>query len=362
MDRPQTSTRTPEELRSRLETWLATRLPAGAEPRVPTIDVPPTNGMSSETVLFEAGWQEGGTSRKESLVARIAPDPGAVPVFPVYDMPAQAETIRLVGELSPVPVPKVLWSEPEDTHVGAPFFVMERVDGEVPPDVMPYNFGDSWVSDASPADLARLEESSVAVLAHLFRIPDPQRHFGFLGGGSLRDHVDATRGYYEWAAGGVPSPLIDRTFAWLEDHWPAQEGPTVLSWGDSRIGNVLYRDFAPVAVLDWEMASLAPPEVDLAWMIGLHAFFEDIAHDAGLPGMPDFLQADRIASLFEAATGYAPRDLDFFLVYTQLRWATIATRVSRRAVHFGEAELPDDVDDLIMNRRLLTRLLDGQRT
>ena len=34
---------------------------------------------------------------------------------------------------------------------------------------------------------------------------------------------------------------------------------TVFNWGDSRIGNMLWRDFEPVAVLDWEMATVGPP-------------------------------------------------------------------------------------------------------
>ena len=59
------------------------------------------------------------------------------------------------------------------------------------------------------------------------------------------------------------------------EHWPADEGPTVLSWGDSRIGNVMYRDFEPVAVLDWEMAGLGPREVDVGWFIYAHRVFEE---------------------------------------------------------------------------------------
>ena len=41
----------------------------------------------------------------------------------------------------------------------------------------------------------------------------------------------------------------------------------MLSWGDSRIGNVLYEDFRPVAVLDWEMATVGPRALDVSWII-----------------------------------------------------------------------------------------------
>jgi aminoglycoside phosphotransferase (APT) family kinase protein len=97
--------------------------------------------------------------------------------------------------------------------------------------------------------------------------------------------------------------VLERAFAWLEDHWPHDPGPTVLSWGDSRIGNVMYRHFAPVAVLDWEMAALGPRELDLAWMVFLHRFFEDLAIRYGLPGMPSFLRRDDVAASYATSTG-----------------------------------------------------------
>ena len=52
-------------------------------------------------------------------------------------------------------------------------------------------------------------------------------------------------------------------------------------WGDSRVGNVLYQDFRPVAVLDWEMATLGPREMDVAWIIFAHMVFQELAGLAG---------------------------------------------------------------------------------
>jgi len=133
----------------------------------------------------------------------------------------------------------------------------------------------------------------------------------------------------------------------------------VLSWGDSRIGNVLYRDFEPVAILDWEMASLGPPELDVAWLITLHAFFEDVAKTYELPGLPDFLRRDDVAARYEALTGYAPGDLDFYCAYAATRHAIIMSRIGRRSIHFGEAETPADIDELIPHRAMLEAMLAG---
>ena len=83
-----------------------------------------------------------------------------------------------------------------------------------------------------------------------------------------------------------PSPLLADCFAWLADNLPTDVGGDALSWGDSRIGNMMFRDNQVVAVLDWEMAAVAPPEVDLGWMCYLHLFFQDLAVDLGAPGLP----------------------------------------------------------------------------
>ena len=362
--RPAASRTDPEMLRSGLETWLRARPEVADDAAVEDLVVPEGNGMSSETVLFDL--VHGGV--RERLVARVAPTPESVPVFPDYDLAMQFRVLQEVA--GAVPVPRVRWLEEDPGPVGSPFFVMDRVDGRVPPDVYPYNFGiDSWLYDAPVEDQRHLQDRSVALLAALHALP--VERFGFLDDSSgpdgdaddrsaLRRHVDATRGFYEWVvADQPPSPLIERAFDWLEVNWPADEGETVLSWGDSRIGNVIYDGFDPVAVLDWEMASLAPREVDLAWMVFLHRFFEEVAWVMELPGMRHFMHPDDVVPYYEQLTGYTVRDLGWHTTYAALRHAAIMYRVEVRSITFGVKEWPEDVDDLVMHRAALEQLLDG---
>jgi len=342
--------------------WLVERLPAGADPRVSEFDVPDSNGLSSETVLFDLTWRDRERTQVDRLVARLTPMTAAVPVFPSYDLEKQYRVLEGVAELSSVPVPHVRWLELDADALGSPFFVMDRVDGQVPPDLMPYNIA-SWLTEATSAQRDHLQDATVQILADLHAIPDPTDRFGFLApagtGSLLARHVAEQWMYYEWVSAGTPQPLLERCFQWLRDHWPAEESDAVLSWGDSRIGNVIYRDFEPVAVLDWEMATLGPPELDLGWLIFLHRFFQDVAGQFTLPGLPDFLRRDDVAVRYEALTGHEPRDLDFYTLYAALRHGIIMSRIQQRAIHFGEAEPPEDPDDLITHRATLEAMLDG---
>jgi aminoglycoside phosphotransferase (APT) family kinase protein len=357
------SSRDLEELRRGLQRALSAQIPAGTDHSVESISGTSATGMSSETLLFDASWSEDGERRRERLVARVAPQGEDVPVFPSYDLPGQFMTIKTVATLTDVPVPAPWWCETDPSVIGSPFFVMGRVEGEVPTDIPPYNFGEGWVYTASPDQLGRLQDSTVAVLAELHAIPEPGRHFVHLlgdypGDSALRRHFASRRSWYEWAArDSGRSPLLEKVFSWLEDRWPAHESDTVFCWGDSRIGNVMYRDFQPSAVLDWEMAGLAPGETDLAWMAYLHRMFEDMAVAYGFPHMPDFLRLEDLASTYERLTRKTPRDLDWYFVYAALQLGIVYLRTGMRSVRFGERDRPADADELLMNADGLRSLI-----
>jgi aminoglycoside phosphotransferase (APT) family kinase protein len=365
----QRTSRDPEQLRLALQNWLAGKLPAGAHPQICELSTSSATGMSSETVLFPVVWQDGQETRTEDLVCRIAPDPADVPVFPTYDMKGQFETIRKVGQLTSVPVPHVRWLELDTSVLGSPFFVMDRVDGVAPPDSPPYTFGDNWLCDASDEQRQALQERTLDVIVALHAIPNAEQEFGFLfspeeiaaGPTPLHRKVARTRHWYDWTVqhSGVPSPLVEQAFGWLEANWPKRVGETVLSWGDSRVGNVLYRDFAPVAVLDWEMAAVCPREVDLGWSIYAHRIFQDMSSVFGAPGMPAFLDRDEVAAYYAEQTGYTPRDLDWYITFSAVQYAIVFLRTGARSVRFGERDMPDDVDELIFNREPLQEMLDG---
>ncbi|HEV7419309.1 MAG TPA: phosphotransferase family protein [Mycobacterium sp.] len=379
VSRLQHSSRDVTNLPSVLSRWLSTVMPGGVAPSVTIESGVESNGMSSETIILTGRWSEDGRSVEQKWVARVAPTAEDVPVFPTYRLDHQFEVIRLVGELTDVPVPRVRWIDADGEVLGTPFFLMDHVSGIVPPDVMPYTFGGNWFADAPAERRRELQDATVEVLAKLHSIPDATQTFGFLSGGQERSagngsEIDppgdtALRRNFgwlkDWYAFAVPdigrSPLVESALAWLQENFPTDvaASQSVLAWGDSRIGNVLYEDFRPVAVLDWEMATVGPRELDVSWIIFAHMVFQELAGLAGLPGLPDVMREEDVRDTYERLTGAELGDLRWFYVYSGVIWCCVFMRTGARRVRFGEIEKPDDVESMFYHASLLRRLIEG---
>lgn len=344
-----------------LSRWLGGQLGDGVEPRSVMLREPESGGMSSVSVPIDVVWHD---ERTTHLIGRMPPERTSFPVFPAYDFRLQYEVMTAVRRHSDVPVPELVGLDEDGVISGEPMLVMERIDGTIPADNPPYVF-DGWLHDSTPERRAEIQESSVALLATLHGIGDVRQRFPELarlaGTDPLRAHVDSQRRYYEWTcdSGGPRVPLIERAFDWLEHNLPTDPGPTVLSWGDARIGNIVYDRGDVAGVLDWEMAALGPRELDLGWFLFMHRFFQDIAESAELSGIPSFLDRAPVVAAYERMTGHRVANLDWYVVYAALRHAIVMARIKRRMIHFGEDQEPADADDYVMHRQSLQRLLDG---
>ena len=368
VDHLQRSSRDTSTVPALLSEWLSTVLPGGTKPEITVESGIDSNGMSSETIILTGRWTEDGRPVEQKWVARVAPTEQDVPVFASYRLDHQFEVMRLAGELTDVPVPPVRWLENTGDVLGAPFFLMDCIDGVVPPDVMPYTFGNNWFADATPEQQRELQDATVEVIAKLHSIPNADKTFDFLadadppGDTALRRHFGWLKDWYEFCVPGIGrSELVERALTWLEDNFPTDVAATesVLVWGDSRIGNVLYQDFRPVAVLDWEMATVGPREFDVAWIIFAHNVFQELCGLAGMPGLPDVLREDDVRAAYTKHTGVDVGDLRWFYIYSGVVWCCVFMRTGFRRVHFGEMEQPEDIETLFYHKSLLEKLLEG---
>ena len=133
----------------------------------------------------------------------------------------------------------------------------------------------------------------------------------------------------------------------------------MLCWGDARIGNVLYRDFEPVGVLDWEMAAGRPAR-DGPRLAGVRAPGLRVHRRRrwSCPACPTSCARTTCESTYAELTGVEVGDLGWFQLYDAVQWGIVFMRTGARQVRFGEIEQPDDVESLMHHRPLFEQLLD----
>jgi aminoglycoside phosphotransferase (APT) family kinase protein len=212
------------------------------------------DGHSNVTYLIERGPAE--------VVLRRPPRPPLPPS--AHDVLREARLLQALRD-TPARVPEVLAVCADPETVGAPFYVMERVPGEVIVTSVPA------VLD-TPAERRAIGEELIDALVEIHAVD--WRAAG------LEDFGKPT-GYLErqlrrflglWELNKTREiPAVESVGAWLAEHLPDQ-GPAAeatIVHGDFRLGNTMYAPEAParlVAVLDWEMATIGDPLADLGYL------------------------------------------------------------------------------------------------
>jgi aminoglycoside phosphotransferase (APT) family kinase protein len=267
--------------------WLAGRMEGASGVRIDELNTPSANGFSNITMLFEAVWRSRGAEHRRRFVARV--EPTGEGLFPSYDVSRQFDVMRAL-ESSAVPVPKVLWMERDTAIFGAPFMVMEYIGGHIPSDD-PSFAASGWVLSLDPRQRRKMLENALAALVKVHAVDWRARGLEWLRrpgeGSSVERELAYYEHFYRWAAKDLRVPAVEAGLAWAKARIPERDD-LVLSWGDSRIGNMIFGDDLGVrAVIDWEGASLASREKDLGhWLQLTHVFTEEFGLE--LPqGFPD---------------------------------------------------------------------------
>ena len=349
-----------EKTRGILADWFAGHL-AVTDVDVGPIQGPALTGFSNETLLMDVTYapSEGGPRRTEGFVVRVKPT--AHTVFLESDFDWQYRVLEILGAQTDVPVPVMRGFEADPQLLGAPFFVMERIDGcRVPADSPPYTVA-GWIhDDATPAQRRTLVESGLDALVKIHALDwrglgldfldKPQ--YGRLG---LEQQLRYYEASFAWAAEDEDHPTVRPALEWCRAHAP-EDREITLCWGDARINNQLFDDDYRVrAVLDWEMVTLADPMMDLGWWLFLDRHFHE-----GMPAprMEGFPSREAMVAHYERASGRAARDLDFYEVFGGLRFAVVMMRL---AVLLADFEIIPVDNDLAANNavtRVLADLLD----
>jgi aminoglycoside phosphotransferase (APT) family kinase protein len=231
---------------------------------------------------------------------------------------------------TPVPVPRTRLNCADSTVIGAPFYLMDEVEGTVlrTPEA---------VSALSEPARRRLGYALVDTLAALHEVRPFDVGLDDLGqpDGYLRRQLDRwARQYQQIKVRDLPH--IDPIIAWLADSMPETYGASIVH-GDFRLDNVVV-DSAGAgeirAVLDWEMATLGDPLADLGVFI---SFWDEPGKPfnpvtAGLTAFPGFPSAEEIIERYARQRGVTVGRIDWYRVFAQFKLAVILEQIHVRHV------------------------------
>ena len=146
-----------------------------------------------------------------------------------------------------------------------------------------------------------------------------------LPGTTVRDALDRWTAYVDWSSEGDPLPALTEALSWSAARVPGEAAP-VLLWGDVRLGNLVFDEERRVrGVLDWDLASIGPAEMDLGWHFGLEYMMESLFGQR-VEGFP---RHDDVVARYEEASGRVLADLDWHEVFALVRALAINDRHQR---------------------------------
>ncbi|MCU0311890.1 MAG: phosphotransferase family protein [Acidimicrobiales bacterium] len=305
--------RDPAHVTEVLERWMAGQMPHVGPVEVTDLVVPQASGFSNETFLFDASWT-GADGRRETAALVLRSQPLVHKLFPESDLLVhQYEVIRHLGEHTDVPVPRTRGAESDPAVLGAPFFVMDRLAGQVPGDSPPYT-QEGFVMEMSPARREEWHRNAVAALVQVGQVDWraaglaflDQPHHGPTGAVQRRNY---SASYLAWATKGEAHPVVHPAWDWLEANWPDDTEHLGLAWGDARPGNLMFDGTEVIGVFDWEMVALGNPESDLGWWLFLQRYSTD---GVGAPLPPGMLDRAATIALWEDLMGRPASHVDFY--------------------------------------------------
>jgi aminoglycoside phosphotransferase (APT) family kinase protein len=298
---------------AKLGEWLAANLPGW---RLSCSVEKFAGGQSNPTYRID--------SEGKSLVLRRKP---FGPILPSAH--AIEREYRLIAALHPTgfPVPRPLGLCEDPAVIGAPFYVMERVEGRT--------LWDGALPGMVPEERGAIYEALVDTLAALHGIDYEAAGLGDYGkpGNYFARQVERwTRQYRASQTDDLPE--IERLIEWLPRTVPPQTRTSIVH-GDYRIDNLIFANNAPQvrAVLDWELSTLGDPIADLSYLLmnwatepeGRSGVKGLTGPETGIPIIEDMV------ARYCAATGRdGLPDLDWYFAYNLFRLAGIVQGIKQR--------------------------------
>ena len=314
LDRPETVRAGAELDVARLAAWLPS---VGLEGAIEVLQFP--RGYSNLTYLLRVGERE--------VVLRRGP-PG-VKIASAHDMGREH---RILSRLSAVwpKVPRTLALCEDESVLGSPFYVMERVHGVI----LRARTPDGLVLD--PARARALSELMIDTLVEIHGVDLAAAGLAELGkpAGYVERQVRGwTERYRKAQTDDIPE--MEALASWLAANMPKESGGTLIH-NDFKYDNVVLSPdlTSVVAVLDWEMATLGDPLMDLGCTLGYWIEPSDpmLMHAMrfGPTNIPGSMSRMELVGRYEEKSGRAVTSLPFYYVNALFKLAVVGQQLYQR--------------------------------
>jgi len=252
------------------------------------------------------------------------PPPG-LKIAKAHDMIREFRVLQALEKAGYSKMPHPISACEDESVIGAPFFLMEKVEGMILRNRPP--------AEATPEFFQKLSQSALDVLIELHSLELSESGLGALG----KPEGYAQRQVQGWAERFQKAKMsevssIEEAFQWLQVSLPA-ESDVAFIHNDFKYDNLVISTTGEVqAVLDWEMATVGDPLMDLGTTLAYwaEAEDEDILKMFNLSYVPGNFTRRELIAYYGAKTGRDMREMNFYYVFGLCKVATIAQQIYQR--------------------------------
>ncbi len=298
---------------------VRTHAEAAANTREPLLVLDPliafldSHGLDAPSELAAAPIGEGHSNVTFELSTGVIirrPPRGPLPPS-AHDVLREARLLRAL-EGTPVRVPRVLAVCDDLEVIGVPFYIMERIEGEVITGTMPPDLDEE-------AERARVADELLDALVEIHAVD--WTTIGLEGFGKPTGYLERQLRRFTglWEHNRTRElPEVERIGRWLQANLP-ESPPATIVHGDYRLGNTMFDRSAParlIAILDWEMATIGDPLADLGYMV---MQWTEAGDDLGrfnlhqVTTLPGFPTRRELIGRYEERAGRSMRDLNWYV-------------------------------------------------
>jgi aminoglycoside phosphotransferase (APT) family kinase protein len=244
------------------------------------------------------------------VILRRPPRPPLPPS--AHDVLREARLLRAL-QVTPARVPRVLAVGSDESVIGSPFYVMERVEGDVITTEMPPALD-------TPAERRRVAEELVDALVEVHAVE--WQAVGLEGFGKPTGYLERQLRRFNglWEINRTREiPEVERVGGWLAENVPESGAATVVH-GDYRLGNTMFAPGAPArlaAIFDWEMATIGDPLADVGYLCMMWTEAGDPAGGlrealGRVTRAEGFLTRGELIARYEEGSGRSMRDMRWY--------------------------------------------------